>query len=343
MAKTKIKPLQAYRERVEILDQLLLPHEQQYVAVSDEKETAAAIAEMRLRGAPLIGITAAYGFYLGAWKRIKEGKRITPATLNSIKKTLDKSRPTAVNLSWATSLMLESGLRFLENDKDPMSLLLHLFSQAEQIHSDDAERCEKMAAKGAAFIEKNVRRNRYRILTHCNTGALATGGIGTALGVIRNLAGKDKVEQVYADETRPYLQGARLTAYELKKDRIPSTLVVDSMAGYLMSQGMIDLVIVGADRITGRGDVANKIGTYSLSVLAQAHNIPFFVAAPESTVDNSIKHGSEIEIEQRKPAEVLECGGRQVAPKIQVLNYSFDVTPRENISAIFTEERIIDT
>ncbi|MDH5720333.1 MAG: S-methyl-5-thioribose-1-phosphate isomerase [Spirochaetia bacterium] len=331
-----------------ILDQRLLPHKTVWVECKDEIDTARAIKDMLVRGAPAIGIAAAYGFYLGAKKIDKAGKLLNLAALQKIKKTLDNSRPTAVNLSWATECMLKVGEQWLrhisvaEHQKEKnTSLILELFNEAVEIHTEDAERCYDMSVVGAEYIKNTLKKKKYRILTHCNAGSLATGGIGTSLGVIRMLHLEGKVENVFADETRPYLQGSRLTAYELMKEKIPVTLITDSMAGFLMQKDMIDFVIVGADRITRRHDVANKIGTYSLSVLAKAHKIPFFVVAPLSTFDPRLVSGGEIPIEERSADEVLKVGEHLIAAKVPVLNYSFDITPRENITALFHEESVI--
>lgn len=338
--KAKIAPLKAAREKLSILNQLKLPHITEYIECKNEDQVAESIAAMHVRGAPAIGIAAAYGFYLGIWQLVEQNKTITTAALTRIKKKLDKARPTAVNLAWATEKMQRATQLWLDNhDKkaDKIELLLYLFNVAHEIQNDDADRCERMSTAAADFIEKKFQGRKIRILTHCNTGALATGGIGTALGVIRVLHSRKQVELVYVDETRPYLQGSRLTAYELQKERINQRLIVDSMAAYLMQQGEVDLVVTGADRITSRGDVANKIGTYSLSVAAKAHNIPFFVIAPESSFDLSLKHGSEIEIEERPAQEVTHVQDTAIAAGVKVLNYSFDITPVENITAIFHE------
>lgn len=344
---TKITPLKIKRDRLLVLDQLALPTQSEWIECLDEKDVARVIKEMNVRGAPAIGIAAAYGFYLAIWSLSQTQKKISETSLQRIKKTLDASRPTAVNLFWATSQMYEHALNWLKQNptavkrKDYTGLLLQLYEQAIAIHDDDRNRCLRMNQIAADYILKNFPKEKYRVLTHCNTGALATGGIGTALGLVRVLHALGKIEMVYADETRPYLQGARLTAYELWKEKIPATLTVDSQAGYLMKKGLIDFVVVGADRITRRGDVANKIGTYALSVLAKEHNIPFFVAAPLSTFDSSIEKGEEIPIEERAAKEVLFVGEKQIAPKINVINYSFDVTQSENINAIFNEREVV--
>lgn len=340
---TKITPLKIKRDRLLVLNQLSLPLQTEWIECFDEKQVAKTIKEMNVRGAPAIGIAAAYGFYLAIWNLSQQQKKISENVLQKIQKTLNSSRPTAVNLFWATDQMFEYARNWLAENpslskkKDYTSLILNLFNKAIAIHEDDRNRCLSMSRNAVDSILKKFPKEKYRILTHCNTGALATGGIGTALGVVRALHALGKVEMVYVDETRPYLQGARLTAYELQKEKIPLTLTVDSQAGFLMQKNMIDFIVVGADRITQNGDVANKIGTYSLSVLAQAHNIPFFVAAPLSTFDNELSSGKEIPIEERNAREVLFVGDFQTAPKVPVLNYSFDITPSKNITKIFHE------
>ncbi|RME89452.1 MAG: S-methyl-5-thioribose-1-phosphate isomerase [Candidatus Hydrogenedentota bacterium] len=347
MLKSKIKPFRIYRDKIDVLDQRKLPHIQEWVSLKTAEEVKTAIRDMLVRGAPAIGIVAAYGFYIGVWNAGREKKSLTQAFGERLKKKLDTARPTAVNLFWATEQMQKEYERLLggksikTSDKNFLDLLLRLFQKVRQLEQDDANRCEQISLLGADYIEKKIRRKQYRILTHCNTGALATAGVGTALGVIRALAQAGKVEMVYADETRPYLQGSRLTAFELKQDKIPVTLIADSAAAYLMQQGKIDFVIVGADRIAKNGDTANKIGTYSLAVNAKYHNIPFFVAAPKSSFDDKIGTMANIPIEERSAQEILFCGNTQMAPKVPALNYGFDLTPASLIQAIFTEEKVI--
>ncbi len=341
----KITPLKASRDRLLILDQRKLPLETIWVEANTAAQVAHSITEMHVRGAPAIGIAAAYGFYLEFWQAVQTGKKITPALAEKTKALLDRARPTAVNLMWATAQMREVTLAHLaanpDVNKNPLPLLLALYDKASEIHADDAERCLKMSEQAVQYIRHHIKKDKYRILTHCNTGALATGGIGTALGVIRLLHRESRVEHVFANETRPYLQGSRLTAWELTREKIPATLIVDSMAGWMMKRGEIDFVVVGADRITRRGDVANKIGTYAVSVLAKAHKLPFFVVAPRSTYDASIGSGEDIPIEERPATEVTQVQGITLAPKINVRNYSFDVTPRENITALFFEDGVL--
>ncbi len=345
--KSPLSFIKASRDKIQLVNQKLLPHKLDYVTCHNATDVAKAIKDMVVRGAPAIGISAAYGMYLSAWEASKKNKKITVELLKKQKDLLDASRPTAVNLSWATGEMVAVAAAFLSSDaartKDaPLKLLLKLYDKALEIHNDDAERCRAMAANAMKYLVTKYPKEKYNILTHCNTGSLATGGIGTALGVIRLLNEKGKIEMVYADETRPYMQGSRLTAFELLKDKIPVTLTVDSQAGYLMQKKLIDAVFVGADRIARNGDVANKIGTYSLSVLAKAHRIPFFVVAPQSTFDETIETGNQIVVEERNPTEVLEIAGRVIAPKVKALNYSFDITPQANITAIFSEKETLE-
>jgi methylthioribose-1-phosphate isomerase len=345
--KTNLSFIKTARDKIQLLNQKLLPHKLDYVTCNNGNDVARAIKEMVVRGAPAIGISAAYGMYLTGWEASKKNKKLTIDLFKKQKQLLDASRPTAVNLMWATGEMLAVAQAFFVGDvskaKDAnLKLLLKLYEKALDIHNDDAERCLAMSNNAVKYLVTKYPKEKYNILTHCNTGSLATGGIGTALGAIRLLHEKGKINMVYADETRPYLQGARLTAFELQKEKIPVTLTVDSQAGYLMQKKLIDAIFVGADRIAANGDVANKIGTYSLSVLAKAHRIPFFVVAPKSTFDNSIENGDKIVVEERSPLEVLEIAGRVIAPKVPVVNYSFDVTPQANITAIFSEDDTLE-
>lgn len=345
--KTNLSFIKTARDKIQLVNQKLLPHKLEYVTCTNGNDVAKAIKDMVVRGAPAIGISAAYGMYLTAWEMSKKNKKLSLDVFKKQKQVLDASRPTAVNLTWATSQMLAAAHDFFGGTsaqlKDAsLKLLLTLHEKALEIHNDDAERCLAMSNNAVKYIVTKYPKEKYNILTHCNTGSLATGGIGTALGAIRLLHEKGKINMVYAGETRPYLQGSRLTAFELLKDKIPVTLTVDSQAAYLMQKRLIDAVFVGADRIAANGDVANKIGTYSLSVLAKAHRIPFFVVAPKSTFDNSIQNGDKIVVEERSPAEVLEFAGKPVAPKVSALNYSFDVTPQSNITAIFSEEDTLE-
>jgi methylthioribose-1-phosphate isomerase len=318
---------------VVMIDQRLLPLEESYLRCRDHREVAAAIKDMAIRGAPAIGVAAAFGIALGVRLSRNEGPRLRE-DLDRICADLGATRPTAVNLFWAIGRMRE---RFDALAGDGGEALREgLLREALAIHSEDLAACRRMGDLGAELLPASV-----RILTHCNAGALATAGYGTALGVVRSAARQGKVKLVYADETRPYLQGARLTAWELLHDGIPTTLIADNMAGHLMSRGEIDAVIVGADRIARNGDVANKIGTYTVAVLARENGIPFYVAAPVSTVDLATPSGASIPIEERGEQEVTHHGGRRLAPEgVGVRNPAFDVTPHRYVTAIVCERGV---
>lgn len=318
-----------------MIDQTLLPTEEVVRSYTDYREIAQAIVDMIVRGAPAIGVTAGYGIYFGA----EEFKHLPIEAflkeMQTVCDTIRSTRPTAVNLFWAVQRM--EGVIADAKDKTPEAITGLLKQEADTICEEDIAMCRAMGKNGAALIHKND-----TILTHCNAGALATADYGTALGVVRAAweAGKDI--QVYADETRPFLQGARLTAYELHKDGIPVTLITDNMAGWMMRQGKIDCVVVGADRIARNGDVANKIGTYSVSILAKAHGIPFYVAAPTSTIDFEMWSGDSIVIEERDSREVTYIKDVQIAPDgVRVENPAFDVTPHQNVTAIITEKGVV--
>lgn len=314
-------------DSLEILDQTLLPGRESYIQLRNSREVIEAIKSLRVRGAPLIGIVAAYGVVLAA--REAHTRIEFAVTINQMK----NARPTAVNLTWAIERMLISFHAFADSpDRD-----LKLIALADHIHSEDAAMCEAIGKRGGELISHGA-----NILTHCNAGALATGGCGTALAAIYYAHRAGKRPLVYADETRPVLQGARLTAWELAKEGVNVRVITDNQAGFLMSQGRIDCVIVGADRIASNYDVANKIGTYSLAVLAMAHDIPFYVAAPSTTFDNQLASGADIPIEKRDPSEVFQCGGMRVVPdNVEAINTAFDITPHEMISGIITESELI--
>lgn len=313
-----------------ILDQRNLPLEERYIITEDYLEVCQAIKTLAVRGAPAIGIAAAYGVYL-ALKSIQ--KEAFLEELLKIGDLIKSSRPTAVNLSWA----VDKVLLLIENISDKKEAEEILLRAANGILEEDIEMNQKMGDFGSTLFSEQV-----NILTHCNAGSLATGGYGTALGVIRSAYRDGKIKMVYADETRPLLQGARLTVYELMKDDIPVTLITDSMAAYHMQQGLIDCIITGADRIVANGDTANKIGTYNLGILAKYHGIPLYVAAPYSTFDFELKKGEEIVIENRDSEEVRKFGDKYSAPKdCLVSNPAFDVTPADLITAIITERGII--
>lgn len=329
-----IKPIELKDHKLYVINQLKLPKELEWVELSSYKDVAKAIKDMIVRGAPLIGIVGAYGFAIGIKEIIDKGLPLEKS--KDVLETLKNTRPTAVNLFWALDRMWKKYQKWV-SEKDKDELIKLLFKEAKKIDLEDYHANKSIGGYGQVLIPKKA-----NILTHCNTGALATSGWGTALGVIRSAYEEGKDITVYVDETRPYLQGARLTAWELQEEGIPHYLITDNSAGFLMKKGLIDVVIVGADRITKNGDVANKIGTYSLSVLAREHNIPFYVAAPTSTFDLETEKGDDIPIEIRSEDEVKKCGGCDIAPeKTKALNYSFDVTPAENITAIITEKGII--
>ena len=320
---------------VRLIDQSRLPETVAFLDCRDVESVASAIRDLKVRGAPAIGVTAAMGVALGAQTIAATEYESFAKELLAICDRLAATRPTAVNLFWAIDRMKQklAGLR-----TEPIAAIkAALWNESQTILEEDIALCKAMGRHGAALITKG-----QTILTHCNAGALATAGYGTALGVIRAAWEQGKEIQVIADETRPVLQGARLTAWELMQDKIPVTLITDNMAGALMRQGKIQLCIVGADRIAANGDVANKIGTYSVAVLAKAHGIPFYVAAPYSTIDLRTKSGADIPIEQRQTTEVTTIhGSHPVAPDgVQVYNPAFDVTPAELVSGIITERGV---
>ena len=318
--------------KLELIDQRLLPGEVRYVACDSAQAVANAIRNMTVRGAPAIGCAAAYGIALEA-TRVSGGGDFD-ARLELAFRTLAESRPTAVNLFWSLERMQRK--RDENRDAPPAQIANALLREAHWIRDEDVRLNRRMGGHGAALLADGM-----RVLTHCNAGALATAGHGTALGVIRSAVAAGKNIRVLADETRPFLQGARLTAWELMQDGIPVTVIADSAAGQLMHRGEIDAVIVGADRVAANGDVANKIGTYSVAVLAQRHAIPFYVACPLSTIDLAIARGADIPIEERGPEEVLGYDGRRWAPAdSSARNPVFDVTPAALVTALVTEKGI---
>ncbi len=318
-------------DKLYLLDQRLLPHQQKFLAFEKTAAVADAIRDMVVRGAPAIGVTAAYGVVLAARGVYATGPSAWRQAIETELALLAAARPTAVNLCWA----LERMKRVMEDVQgDPEPILLQ---EAKLLHEEDIQANRRMGELGAALIERPC-----SVLTHCNTGSLATGGYGTALGVIRSAFAVGRVEGVFADETRPWLQGARLTAWELVQDQIPVTLLADGAAAWLMSRGKIDWVIVGADRIAANGDAANKIGTYSAAVNARYHGVKLMVVAPLSTIDRSTPDGKAIPIEQRPAIEVLSLAGQPVAAEgAAAWNPSFDVTPAELIDAIVTEKGVV--
>ena len=301
--------------------------------MSRYQDVASAIAELKIRGAPAIGVAGAYGVALGALKIKAKSRDNFLQKLRAITQTIAATRPTARNLFRALERMQKTA----ESGKDIGQIKKALVNEAIRIHSEEAEATRKLSQLGAELIEDDS-----TVLTHCHTGALATAGYGTALGVIIKARERGKRIKVFATETRPLLQGARITAWELKKAKVPFTLITDSMAGYFMGKGEVDYVIVGADRIASNGDTANKIGTYTLAVLAKEHAVPFFVAAPTTTIDMTLASGAEIPIEERSPEEVTHIQGVAIAPEgIEVQNPAFDITPHRYITAIITENGII--
>lgn len=321
-----------------LLDQRVLPLEERWIDHPDTESVVSSIREMVVRGAPAIGITAAYGIVIAARNRRQQSPNEWPSLLQEDFAALAQSRPTAVNLFWALDQM-KTVLAELCDKEDPVVQLLRA---AKCIHEADLKANQTMGKLGANLI-RHYAMPASGVITHCNTGSLATGGYGTALGVIRSAWEQGLIGQVYADETRPWWQGARLTAWELMKDGIPVTLNVDSVAATLMQQGRISWVIVGADRITANGDVANKIGTYNLAVLAKHHGVRFMVAAPTTTFDLTLADGAQIPIEERGPGELVAVRGQQVAPPgVKVYNPVFDVTPASLIDAIVTEKGVVE-
>ncbi len=331
----KVETLRWNDGRLELIDQRRLPLEFEYVACEDAAQVARAIRDMVVRGAPAIGCTAAYGVALEAQRHAGAARAQFDTTLEEAFQVLGASRPTAVNLFWAIAHMRERHAQ--TRHESTQTAAASLLALARQIHSDDIEICRAIGRHGAPLIADGA-----RIMTHCNAGALATAGHGTALGVIRSARDAGKRISVIANETRPYLQGARLTAWEMVQENIPVTLVTDNMAGHLMQRGRVDVIVVGADHIAANGDTANKIGTYTLAVLAERHRIPFYVAAPLSTVDLAIADGSAIPIEERDPAEVTGFRSMRWAPEgVSVANPAFDVTPAALITGIVTEKGVI--
>lgn len=323
---------------VKMLDQTLLPGICQYVQIHTATEMVKAIHDMIVRGAPAIGIAGAYGVVLSVRQHQQMATDLT--TLKQLvlsdAKALRESRPTAVNLMWA----IDSLIPLIEQAETAVQLLDNITALALKIHEEDLTACISMGEYGASLIQETAPQS-LGILTHCNAGGLATAGYGTAVGVIRSLYARDNTIQVFADETRPRLQGARLTAWELNQDHIPVTLICEGMAASLMRSGKVHAIVVGADRIAANGDTANKIGTYSLAIVAKAHQVPFYVVAPSSTFDMSLATGEDIPIEHRNPDEIAFVGEERICPEgIQFYNPAFDVTPANLITAIITEKGV---
>jgi methylthioribose-1-phosphate isomerase len=332
-----IKTIEWTDEGVQMLDQRLLPTEEKYLMLRSYEEVAEAIKQMVVRGAPAIGISAAMGLALGASQSVGTSVADLEFDFDYMCEVMGATRPTAVNLFWAIERMRDTFRRARASSEDVVEVKNLLIAEAQKIFADDIEANRSLGRFGGELIADGS-----TVLTHCNAGALATAGdYGTALGVIRGARDAGKRVAVIADETRPFLQGSRLTAWELQKDEIPVTLITDNMAGHVMKQGKVDAVVVGADRIAANGDTANKIGTYMVAVLAQRHDIPFYVAAPISTVDLNCPSGEEIPIEERNTREITHIREQQLAPAgIEVHNPAFDVTPNDLIAAIITDKGV---
>ena len=332
-----IKTVEWTNEGVSMLDQRLLPNEETYLTLRSYEEVADAIKKMVVRGAPAIGISAAMGLALGASQSVGTSVADLEYDFDFMCKVMEATRPTAVNLFWAIERMRRALAKAKAETSDVEEVKQRLVNEALAIFQEDIDSNRALGRFGADLIPDGA-----TVLTHCNAGALATAGdYGTALGVIRGAIDAGKRVAVIADETRPFLQGSRLTAWELNKDNIPVTIITDNMAGHVMKQGKVDCVIVGADRIAANGDTANKIGTYMVAVLARQHQIPFYVAAPISTIDLAIASGEEIPIEERDSKEVTHMRDHQLAPEgVDVHNFAFDVTPNELIAAIITDRGV---
>ncbi|MBI2881644.1 MAG: S-methyl-5-thioribose-1-phosphate isomerase [Candidatus Tectomicrobia bacterium] len=327
-----------YRDgKLVLIDQRKLPLEETYVRCADHREVAEAIRGMVVRGAPAIGVTAAYGMALAAREAQDRDGAEFLGRLEAAAKTLGATRPTAVNLFWAIGRSLESARAALARGRSPEEAAREMLGLAHEMLKEDIAVNRRIGDLGAGLLPANA-----RVLTHCNAGALATAGYGTAAGVIRSAHRQGKIAEVLVDETRPFLQGARLTAWELHREGIPVTLIPDGAAGFCMKNRKVDCVVVGADRIARNGDAANKIGTYPLAVLARENGVPFYVAAPTSTIDFALESGDAIPIEERSPEEVTHFGGRRIAPEgVRAFNPAFDVTPARLVDALVTERGIV--
>ena len=330
---TEVNPIIWENNRVLLIDQTRLPGEYKIVEINSYEEMARAIKTMIVRGAPAIGVSAAYGMYLGAKEIFVTDRNEFLEQLEEVAVMLRKTRPTAVNLFWAIERMLKVANKTHGSVEE---IQIALLETAKNIHGETTCKNKNIGDRGVEFLPTTP--EKLNILTHCNAGALATAGYGTALGVIRSAWRDGRLAKVYADETRPRLQGAKLTAWECVQENIPVTLISDNMAAHCMKQGLIHAVVVGADRIAANGDTANKIGTYSLAIVALAHNIPFFVAAPLSTIDFKISDGSQIPIEERDTREIYQVGETRICPEgVEFYNPAFDVTPAKLIAGIMTE------
>ena len=328
-----MKPVEWLGNKLKIIDQTQLPGKVAFIELRSYTEVVAAIKTLKVRGAPAIGVAATYGIALGARNIKSDNKAKFLSQLDKILRSFAAARPTAVNLFRAIDRMK----KVAETTGGILEIKQALIDEAKAIHAEEEAATERLSRLGAGLIKDG-----FTVLTHCNTGPLATAGYGTALGVIKATVEQGKKIEVIVTETRPLLQGARLTAWELMQDNIPVTLITDSMAGYFINKGKVNCVILGADRIAANGDTANKIGSYTLAVLAKENGIPFYVAAPTSTIDLSLKSGAEIPIEERNPDEVTSIGGVRLAPKgVTAANPAFDVTPHQYITAIITEKGIV--
>jgi methylthioribose-1-phosphate isomerase len=324
-------------EGVRFIDQTRLPLEESYVLATTSEQVAEVIVTMVVRGAPAIGVSAAYGIALGVQRTTALTPQLFAPEFERICACLAATRPTAVNLFWAIDRMERLFADLLSEDATLQEIKEKILAEAHAMYEEDIAACKAMGAFGAALLP-----DEGGVLTHCNAGALATCGYGTALGVIRSAVEQGKRIHVYADETRPFLQGARLTAWELMADHIPTTVICDNMAASIMRAGRIQAVVVGADRIAANGDVANKIGTYNVAILAHEHGIPFYVAAPWSTIDLATATGDSIPIEERPAVEVTHHGGKQLTPNgVGICNPAFDVTPAKYVTAIITERGVL--
>ena len=331
-----VYPVIWHNNSVSLIDQTRLPLEYSYVEIHRSEDMAQAIKTMIVRGAPAIGVAAAYGMYLGAREIETSDPNEFLNRLEQVAQMLRETRPTAVNLFWAISRMLKIAYESIGTVEEIKKTLLET---AQTINAEDLQTCHRIGDNGLKALPETP--EKLTLLTHCNAGAIATAGYGTALGIVRSAWREGRLEKLMAGETRPRLQGAKLTTWECVQEGIPVTLITDSMAAHCMKQNMIHAVVVGADRIAANGDAANKIGTYSLALIAKAHDVPFFVAAPLSTVDFSIASGNEITIEERNPAEIYQVGETIITPEgVDFYNPAFDVTPAELIAAIITEEGV---
>ena len=332
-----IYPVVWSNNKVLLIDQTCLPSQYSLVEISRYEDMAKAIKTMIVRGAPAIGVAAAYGMYLGAREIQTKDRETFLKSLEEVAETLRQTRPTAVNLFWAISRILKTAYETIGTVEEIKSILLET---AKKIQEEDLQTCQAIGNNSLPILPNHP--DKLTILTHCNAGALATAGYGTALGVIRSAWTAGRLKRVYADETRPRLQGAKLTAWECVQEKIPVTVISDNMAAHCMQKGLIDLVVVGADRIAANGDAANKIGTYGLAVIAKMHKVPFYVAAPLSTVDFSLETGELIPIEERDPCELYQVGNTVIYPDgVDYYNPAFDVTPAELITGIITEEKTV--